>query len=75
MGRKNWLFCDTPKGADASAMVYTLVETAKANSLDPCDYLLRVLSLLPYNGKDPPPEELDLFMPWNPQLKHAAREI
>lgn len=75
VGRKNWLFCDTPKGADASAMVYTLVETAKANGLDPYDYLLRVLSLMPYNGKDPTPEQLDLFMPWNPQLKHAACEI
>ena len=75
VGRKNWLFCDTPKGADASAMVYTLVETTKANGLDPYDYLLRVLSLMPYKGKDPTPEELDLFMPRNPQLKHASREI
>ena len=39
VGRKNWLFCDTPKGAEASAIVYTLVETAKANRLEPFDYL------------------------------------
>lgn len=75
VGRKNWLFCDTPRGADASAIVYTLVEIAKANGLDPYDYLLRVLSFMPYKGKDPTPEELDLFMPWNHQLKHAAQEI
>lgn len=75
VGRKNWLFCDTPKGADASAMVYTLVEPAKANGLDPYDYFLRVLSLMPYNGKDPTPEQLDLLIPWNPPLKHAVCEI
>ena len=38
VGRKNWLFCDTPKGADASAIVYTLAETAKANGLEPYRY-------------------------------------
>ena len=43
VGRKNWLFCDTPKGAEASAVVYTLVETAKANGLDPFRYLNYVL--------------------------------
>ena len=32
VGRKNWLFCDTPKGAEASAIVYSLVETAKAKA-------------------------------------------
>ena len=34
-GRKNWLFCDTVKGAESSAIVYTMVETAKANGLEP----------------------------------------
>ena len=34
VGRKNWLFADTPKGADASAAIYSLVETAKANGLN-----------------------------------------
>ena len=43
VGRKNWLFCDTPKGAESSAIVYTMVETAKANGLDPFDYLSLLL--------------------------------
>ncbi|NBI11092.1 IS66 family transposase [Colidextribacter sp. OB.20] len=39
LGRKNWLFSNTPKGADASAAIYSLVETAKANGLKPFAYL------------------------------------
>jgi len=35
IGRKNWMFAGSPKGADASACVYSLVETSKANGLDP----------------------------------------
>ena len=43
-GRKNWLFADTPKGADASATVYSLIETAKANGLDVFSYLQELLA-------------------------------
>lgn len=43
IGRKNWLFSDTVKGAEASAIIYSLVETAKANELDPYKYLLTLL--------------------------------
>ena len=39
LGRKNWLFSNTPKGADASAAIYSIVETAKANGLKPFSYL------------------------------------
>ena len=35
VGRKNWLFCNTPAGADASAAIYSIVETARANCLRP----------------------------------------
>jgi len=64
VGRKNWLFCDTVKGADSSAIVYRLVESAKANGINPYSYLLRVLSFMPYLGKTPPNDELDKLMPW-----------
>ena len=47
VGRKNWLFCDTVNGARASANLYSLIETAKANPLEPYAYLYRVFSLLP----------------------------
>jgi len=65
VGRKAWLFCDTVKGADSSAIVYSLVETAKANGVDPYRYLLRLLSFLPLVGKTSPNDILDKLMPWN----------
>lgn len=37
--RKNWLFSGSPRGAEASATVYSIVETAKANGLEPYSYL------------------------------------
>ena len=43
MGRKNWLFANTPGGAQASAVIYSLIETAKENGLDPYRYLLWLL--------------------------------
>ena len=64
LGRKNWLFCDTPKGAEASAVVYSLVESAKANGIEPFAYLQHVLVQLPYFGKSPSHEELETLMPW-----------
>lgn len=47
VGRKNFLFCDTVKGATASANLYSLIETAKANGLAPYEYLRRILTELP----------------------------
>lgn len=73
LGRKNWLFCDSVKGADSSAIVYTLVETAKLNGIEPYRYLLAVLSLLPYMGKNPSYSELETLLPWHPQLIDTLR--
>lgn len=53
LGRKNWLFCNTPKGAEASAVVYSMAESAKANDEEPFTYLQCVLVELPYLGKSP----------------------
>ncbi len=47
MGRKNWLFANTAGGAQASAVIYSLMETAKENALDPYRYLLWVLQNAP----------------------------
>ena len=47
IGRKNWLFCITPSGAKASAILYSLVETAKANNKEPFEYLQRILTDIP----------------------------
>ena len=69
VGRKNWLFCDTVKGAQSSTIVYSMVETAKANGLDPYDYLLYALSVLPYYGKSTSHEMLETAMPWSSEVQ------
>ena len=58
------------KGAESSAIVYTLVETAKTNGIDPYEYLMLVLSMLPYLGKSLAHEELEKLMPWHPAVRH-----
>lgn len=73
LGRKNWLFCDTPKGAEASAVVYSVVETAKANGIEPFGYLQHVLVQLPYFGKSPSHEELESLMPWAPIVQQEHK--
>ena len=47
VGRKNWLFSGHPRGADASATLYSLIETAKANGLEPYRYLRHLFEHLP----------------------------
>lgn len=47
IGRKNWLFSQSTRGASASANLYGIIETAKANGLDPCEYLRHVFTQLP----------------------------
>lgn len=63
IGRKNWLFSNTPKGAKASAILYSVIETAKANGLVPFDYLNYLLEELPRK-----PEPIDHLLPWNVKL-------
>ena len=60
VGRKNWLFCDTVEGAKASAVLYSLIETAKANGLNPYDYLKMLFEKFPLAGTD---EELKALLP------------
>ena len=64
IGRKNWLFSGSPKGATASAGIYTLVETAKANGLDPMKYITFILGDLPGTDYLNYPEYLDDYLPW-----------
>ena len=47
VGRKNWLFSGSPKGAESSCAMYSLIETAKQNSVNPNDYLRKVFELAP----------------------------
>lgn len=62
IGRKAWLFSDTPKGATASAQIYSLVETAKVNGQEPYTWLRHVLERLPHASSVAAYEAL---LPWN----------
>lgn len=69
VGRKGWLFADTPQGAEASAIIYSLMETAKANSLRLDDYLLHLLSILPERAERNKDFEIDDLLPWSEEMK------
>ncbi len=73
VGRKNWLFADTPKVADASATVYSLVETAKANGLNVNKYLQYVLQFMPATDWRNHPEFLDEIMPWDASVQKRCK--
>ena len=62
IGRKAWLFADTTQGANASAVCYSLVETAKLNGLEPYQYLHTLLTQLPYAETV---EQIEALLPWN----------
>lgn len=74
VGRKNWLFADTPKGAKASAAVYSLVETAKANGLNVYTYLEYLLMYMPDSDWHNHPEDLDNLMPWAPGVQEECKQ-
>lgn len=69
VGRKNWLFSTSTKGAEASAAVFSLIETAKANKLDPYGYIEFILDYLPQQDLIEYPEKLDWFLPWSEEIK------
>ena len=61
IGRKNWMFCDTVNGAHASARLYSVIETAKANGLEPYQYLKHLFTELP-KAKDN--ADVQKLLPW-----------
>lgn len=67
IGRKNWLFSNTPRGAQASAIIYSIVETAKANGLNPFHYLVYLFETLP-NMDLADKDELDSLLPCSSTL-------
>lgn len=73
VGRKNWLFAGSPKGATASSAVYSLMETAKANGLNPYKYLQLLFSALPKIPFQKDMALLDSLMPWDPKVKEICR--
>jgi len=69
MTDKNFLFRNTPAGAKTSAIVFSIVETAKGNGLKPFDYIEYLLSALPNTDL----AHLDPFMPWPEELPDHCR--
>ena len=72
VGRRNWLFSDTVKGAQASATIYTIVEMAKAHDVNIYHYLAYVLEQRP--DMDWTDEQLDKISPWNEELKEIIKD-
>ena len=72
VGRKAWLFADTPKGAAASAACYSLVETAKANALEPSAY---IHYLLAHMGSADTVEKWEALLPWNVPLEKISKKV
>ena len=68
IGRKNWLFSDTDKGADASARCYSIIESANLNGLNVFGYLSYLLTELPKLGTEPTDKQLDSLLPWSDTL-------
>jgi transposase len=73
-GRKNWLFANTPTGADASATVYSIVETAKENGLDPLKYLTFLFEQLPLAGPGSG-TTIDDLLPWSDAAQTACKIV
>lgn len=73
VGRKNWMFSGSPRGAEASAIVYSIIETAKANNLNPYKYLLALLQELPKYEQIKDSSFYDEYMPWNEDIQEACK--
>ena len=69
MGRKNWLFCNTPNGATASSIVYSIIETAKENGLKPFEYLEFLFESLPNTTTG----QIDSLLPWGKAVPDCCR--
>ena len=69
IGRKNWLFSDTQAGAQASANLYSLIETAKANGIEPHAYLTWLYTQLPHATRL---EHFEAMLPWNVKAELTA---
>ena len=71
--RRAWLFADTPRGAFANGVLYTLVESARANDLDVYEYLKHLLTEMPNNHHLENPSVIDQLLPWSKELPEQCR--
>lgn len=73
IGRKNWLFCDTPKEARASAAAYSILGTCVANGIDLEKYLNYVFTRLPIEEWPQRETTLENYLPWSPELQKERK--
>jgi transposase len=71
MGRKTWLFSTSPEGAEASAVLYSIIETAKENGLHPFNYVKYLLEVLPISTTD----DVEGLLPWSTTLPDFCRAV
>lgn len=74
IGKKNWQMIDTIHGAKASAVIYSIVETAKANNLKPFDYVQYLLEEIPKHMADTDRSFLEKLLPWSQTLPKEIRK-
>ena len=74
IGKKNWVMIDTIAGAESSAIIYSIAETAKANNLKPYDYFEYLLSEIPNHMDDKNLSFLEDLLPWSEKLPDHCRK-
>ena len=74
IGKKNWQMIDTIHGAKSSAIIYSIVETAKANNLKPFDYVQHLLEEIPKHMNDKDCSFLEDLLPWSEKLPEGIRK-
>ena len=74
IGKKNWVMIDAIAGAKASAIIYSIAETAKTNNLKPYDYFEYLLTEIPKHLDDTDRSFLDDLLPWSPSLPANCRK-
>ena len=75
IGRKNFLFSDTVRGAEASAAIYSIVVTAKLNGLNQRAYLEWLLAEMPNDARLSEPGWIDRYLPWSDDVPGACRLV
>lgn len=74
IGKKNWQMIDSINGAKASAIIYSIAETAKANNLKPYDYFEHILNEMPKHMDDSDRSFLEALLPWSEKLPEGIRK-
>ncbi len=74
LGKKNWVFCDTVSGAKASAVVYSICETAKANKIKVYDYFKHLLTEIPEHMDDKDTDFIEDLLPWSDKVRELCKK-